>query len=164
MYTENIYNATKKYVCTLKINIWYTFRMNTERGKYLDTLMDSWKRAERGRTMGDAFKALGIKRATWQTWRNGKMPSEPNLIKLAQFFDVTVEDIVTGGNAQDSALIRQRIYETIDAIELAEAKLGISLSKEKRRMLIEQFASSDVEEEELSSQIRPTILADLQAT
>ena len=108
--------------------------MNTEnynkaRGEYLDFLMDKWVRAERGRTAAQALSVLGVSKTTWGKWKKGAAIRPANLNTLATFFDVTVDDIQTGGNSSDTEQTRQRLANAIQAIEIVESRLGLELSK-----------------------------------
>jgi len=135
---------------------------NTSRGEYLEMLMDSWVRAERGRSVGQALKTLGITHTAWGKWKKGGAMRPNNAAALAGFFGVSVDDIVTGGNADASAKARAAIMQAIEAVDLVEDRLGLDLTKEKRRTLIERFASDDAELEPLANRIQAHLLEGLQ--
>jgi transcriptional regulator with XRE-family HTH domain len=55
-------------------------------------------RKERGLTQAQLAKCLAITRSALSKWETGTMPDPPSLIKLADFFDVTLDYLLCRSN------------------------------------------------------------------
>ena len=53
-------------------------------------------------TNEEAARELGVGLRLYQMWRAGQRPGTENLIRLARFFDVTVDELI-GGPVKDAA-------------------------------------------------------------
>lgn len=79
-----------------------------------------------------AAQAIGLSNAAANGWKNGKMPSGTTRVKLADFFNVTVEELMGEGIKKE----RPAEGETLNAEDKALLNWFHSLSPEKRESLL----------------------------
>lgn len=61
-------------------------------------------RNNKGIKDADVAKATGINRSTFSDWKNGRStPKQPKLQKIADFFDVTLDYLMTGNDTRFSS-------------------------------------------------------------
>lgn len=69
--------------------------------------------AKAGKSLSGAAEAIGLSRTSPNGWKNGKMPSDVTLAKLAQYFNVSIDDLL---KPADEEKTRSPITSKIDAI------------------------------------------------
>lgn len=74
---------------------------------------------------------LGISRATASRWGNGIIPSYPNLVKIADYFNVTVDELL--GKSEE---ITERTPNAADELAGIEAALEALRDQPGRRALL----------------------------
>lgn len=94
---------------------------------------------EKGIRNADVSRATGISNMTLSDWKNGKTtPKQENLLKIADYFGVSLDYLVTGSDkkySSEDALLDVRISEDF---ELKEAiKKYYSLDDRKKKHILE---------------------------
>lgn len=94
---------------------------------------------EKGVKPSRALTDAGVPRSAYSYWRteagagNDAKPTNQNAVKLAQYFDVTVDYLLTGNQKENPP---QQPQSEVDAdIKWIEQKL-VEMSKEKREALM----------------------------
>ena len=81
-------------------------------------------------TPNTVCKALGLSSATSTHWKQGAVPRDTTLQKVAEYFGVTVEDLLRdpaekpepAPTASDDSLLDARFYELLDKLTLKELR------------------------------------------
>ncbi len=71
-------------------------------------------RDSRGLKDSDVAKATGVTKSTFSDWKNGRSkPKDEKLLKIAEFFDVTLDYLRTGENSyqQDGYYLNEETAE-----------------------------------------------------
>ena len=84
-----------------------------EIGKYLKKL-----REERGLNKTEAATCLGTIYKSIYDWESGIMPSSESLLKIAKFYNVTVDDILECGHK----ITKEELYDKYPALKPIEYK------------------------------------------
>lgn len=76
--------------------------------------------AERRESPSGVAKKIGLSNAAANGWKNGKAPSDVNLAKLSNYFGVTIDYLLTGGETEKPATPEgdELSDEDIEIIEL----------------------------------------------
>lgn len=85
---------------------------------------------------------IGVSRATATKWKNGSIPSGDSLIKLADYFDVSVDYLLSDDTKKETAEIIDSPQDTERRQLLRQAmEMASTLSDDKLRRLIEILKS-----------------------
>lgn len=104
---------------------------------------------ERGVTAYKVAKETGIGTATLSNWKNGKYtPKQDKMQKIADFFGVTVDYLMTGKDTIDAELSVSNGNDNVDNLSDDEKELVIlyrktgDIPKEEAEALKKQFEST----------------------
>lgn len=75
-------------------------------------------------------KELGISSGAVTSWKNGKVPHHSTLIKIADYFEVTVDYLLTGEQKEKAP------QETPEGLDAEIIKVFSSLSAEKKQQAL----------------------------
>lgn len=76
-------------------------------------------KAEKGCKDADVVRATGITKSTFSDWKSGRSkPKGDKLIKIADFFGVSVEYLTTGIDPQRSDIANERVFTKSEIINL----------------------------------------------
>ena len=106
-------------------------------------------RDERGLKDADVARETGITKSTFSDWKTGRSaPKDPKLKKIADFFGVTIDYLMTGTedttkeypqlNARDERDISRRLEQTLSDLEGQQGALmfdGAPLDDETKELL-----------------------------
>jgi transcriptional regulator with XRE-family HTH domain len=85
---------------------------------------------ERGIAPTVVLKSIGISHATFSNWTDNSMPRPTTLTKIANYFGITVEDLLRDPAQKvepapvtpDDSLLDARFYELLDKLTLKELR------------------------------------------
>ena len=85
---------------------------------------------ERGIAPTVVLKNIGISHATFSNWTEDSVPRQTTLKKIADYFGITVEDLLRdpaekpepAPTASDDSLLDARFYELLDKLTLKELR------------------------------------------
>ena len=82
----------------------------------MSTFYDNFVRlcAEHKVSESRAAMSIGLSNAAASGWRKGKMPSNTTRIKLAEFFGVTVDELMGEGTKKEQPVDRTELLSAID--------------------------------------------------
>lgn len=64
----------------------------------------------RGKKQSDLVRFLGVRPMTVSAWKNGGVPSVEHLIRIAEFFDVSLDFLLTGKEPPPAPVVKQGIF------------------------------------------------------
>lgn len=85
---------------------------------------------ERGIAPTAVLRQIGLSNATFSCWTEDSVPRQTTLKKIADYFDITVEDLLRdpaekpepAPTAPDDSLLDARFYELLDKLTLKELR------------------------------------------
>lgn len=73
--------------------------------------------AEKGISGAELCRAIGLSSGVYSQWHNGSSPSNKNLAKIAEYFNVPVEWLMFGGKKENSPAVNTD-WATLEQQEL----------------------------------------------
>lgn len=96
--------------------------------------------AQSNKSASGVAVAIGLSNAAASGWKKGKMPNDTTLAKLADYFGVTVEDLLADNEKKPTSLsgselspAQQELWDMIAQGDLSEEELGYIVALMKAR-------------------------------